>query len=183
MDTLLAQARPQLERWGVAPAQANVLEQLAKAIPVLSIILTLIISLSGISNGNVPTAPALEQVRTDVVNRINEVRPSHGLGPVGIDTELHSNAQAIAVRNANAGTEEPVPDPEGNLVVLQMNLPYSQLDATRIVDTFVNSPAHAELLFAPDYEGVGVGIANKGDHAWVVVQFTVPAPNSVESIE
>ncbi|BAU96851.1 hypothetical protein N24_2589 [Corynebacterium suranareeae] len=183
MEGLAAQARALLEKWGVAPTHAQFIESIAKAIPILSILLTLIVTLNGISTGKAPESPALSQVRTDVVNKINNVRGGEGLLILTADLNLHTAAQEIAERNAEAGTEEEVPDPEGNLVVLQQNLPYADANADTIVDRFLASPAHAELLLANDYEAVGVGVAYKGDHAWVVVQFTVPALESVESTE
>lgn len=183
METLAAQARTLLEKWGVAPTHASFVESIAKAIPILSILLTLIVTLNGISSGNPVQPPALEQVRTDVVNKINYERSQQGLVSIIPELDLHTAAQTIAQRNADSNSEESVPDPEGNLVVLQQNLPYANANADTIVDRFLNSPDHAELLLANDYEAIGVGVAYKGDHAWIVVEFTELPGDSVESTE
>lgn len=183
METLAAQARTLLEKWGVAPTHASFVESIAKAIPILSVLLTLIVTANGISSGNVPESPALSQVRTDVITKINYERTEKGLVVLTTDLELHKAAQAIAERNADANSEESVPDPEGNLVVLQQNLPYANANADTIVDRFLNSPDHAKLLLANDYEAIGVGVAYKGDHAWIVVEFTELPGDSVESTE
>ncbi|ALP50932.1 CAP domain-containing protein [Corynebacterium glutamicum] len=183
MEALAAQARTLLERWGVAPTHASFVESIAKAIPILSILLTLIVTVNGISSGNPVQPPALEQVRTDVVNKINYERGNEGLLTLSPELELHTAAQAIAQRNADTISEEDVPDPEGNLVVLQQNLPYANTNADTIVDRFLNSPKHAKLLLANNYEAIGVGVAYKDDRAWIVVEFTQLAGDSVESTE
>lgn len=183
MEALAAQARTLLERWGVAPTHASFVESIAKAIPILSILLTLIVTLNGISSGNPVQPPALEQVRTDVVNKINYERNQKSLVSISPELELHTAAQTIAQRNADSKSEESVPDPEGNLVVLQQNLPYSNTNADTIVDRFLNSEEHAELILADKYDAIGVGVAYKDERAWIVVEFTEPAGDSVESTE
>lgn len=183
MEALAAQARTQLEKWGVAPTHASFVESIAKAIPILSILLTLIVTLSGISSGNPIQPPALEQIRTDVVNKINYERGNEGLLMLSPELKLHTAAQAIAQRNADTISEKDVPDPEGNLVVLQQNLPYANTNADTIVDRFLNSEEHAELILADKYDAIGVGVAYKDERAWIVVEFTEPAGDSVESTE
>ncbi|ANE04728.1 CAP domain-containing protein [Corynebacterium crudilactis] len=181
MEGLAAQARVLLEKWGMAPTHASFIESIAKAIPILSILLTLIITLNGISTGTAPQPPALAQVRTDILNKINYERNQQGLVGIAPEIPLHDAAQQIAQGNADSGVEGTIPDPEGNLVVLQMHLPYAEANADTIIDRFLASPEHADLLLAKDYEAIGIGVAYKNDLSWVVVQFTEPALDSVES--
>ncbi|MFP7364169.1 CAP domain-containing protein [Corynebacterium callunae] len=181
MYGLDTQVRTWLQQFGVAPSYAEIISSLARAIPILSILLTAIIGFNAASNGNPSQSPVLDQLRTDVINKINYERSPHGLIPLTPEVNLHSAAQKEAEENAATKTEGPVADPEGNLVVLQINMPYAQANADYIVDTLLASPAHRDVLLTPIYEAIGVGASYSGDHVWVVVEFTISATNSVES--
>lgn len=169
-----AQIRTRLSRLGLAPSPRSWLDSIAKSIPILSMLLTALLSFGNSSSDNPLPITPLEQVRTDVVNKINYERSNLSfLQPLSPDLDLHHSAQEVAQRNADTQSEGEVPDPQGNLVVLQMHMSYAETNANSIVSTFLNSPAHRVLLLADDYDAIGVGIAHHGTQAWVVVQFTV----------
>ncbi|AGG67542.1 CAP domain-containing protein [Corynebacterium callunae] len=180
MQNLENQVRTWLQQFGVQPSQADIISSLSRAIPILSILLTAILSFNAISSGNTSQAPQLDQLRTDVIAKINYERNQQGLLSITPGVDLHNAAQKEAEENAATGTEGPVADPAEDLVVLQINMPYGQANADYIVDTLLASPAHRDLLLAPSYQAVGVGAAYKGDRVWVVVEFTINATNSVE---
>lgn len=181
MEALAAQARTLLEKWGVAPSHASFVESIAKAIPILSILLTLIVTLNGISSGNVPKSPELSQVRTDVFNKINNVRGT--ANEVQLDLELNEAAQTLAQKNADSNSSKNTPEREDNLAILQQYLPYSDANAETIVNRFLDSPEHAGPLLEKRNETIGVGVAYNGNRVWVVVEFTVAPADSVESTE
>lgn len=181
MEALAAQARTLLEKRGVAPSHASFVESIAKAIPILSILLTLIVTLNGISSGNVPKSPELSQVRTDVFNKINNVRGT--ANEVQLDLELNEAAQTLAQKNADSNSSENTPEREDNLEILQQYLPYSDANAETIVNRFLDSPEHAGRLLEKRNETIGVGVAYNGNRVWVVVEFTLAPADSVESTE
>ena len=79
MQNLENQVRTWLQQFGVQPSQADIISSLSRAIPILSILLTAILSFNAISSGNTSQAPQLDQLRTDVIAKINYDRIQQGL--------------------------------------------------------------------------------------------------------
>ncbi|WP_080796497.1 CAP domain-containing protein [Corynebacterium pacaense] len=151
---------------------ANAIETLSRLIPLLSIILTAVLSLapflSGLSSGNPgePVGVTEERMRTDLLTGIQYQR---GFAGPELDLERHAAAQTWAERNAASGSEENSPE---DIAMVQAHLPSNEADAGAFLGLWMGSQPHAAVLLDPDNTRVGIGVASNNGITYAVVQFT-----------
>jgi len=110
----------------------------------------------------------------DYVGRINGLRASVGVQSLQVDGELTAAAQACAQRMAATNTLSHSPDITSGITQAWLkvgeNVGVGPDDAT-IFAAFVASPHHYANLVDPDFNRVGVGVANGGGRQWTCHRF------------
>jgi uncharacterized protein YkwD len=120
------------------------------------------------------TAGAADGRTSDYVSRINGLRSSVGVSTLQIDGELTAIAQTCAQRMASTNTLSHSPDITSGItepwLKLGENVGVGPDDPT-IFAAFVASPHHYENMVDPDFDRVGVGVADGGGRQWTCQRF------------
>ncbi len=111
------------------------------------------------------------------VDKINDLRSEHGLGPLAVDAELVAGARDWTERLRSDGALSHAPDLSVGVTSYWLKLgenvgvaPKDQLDA--LFDAFVASPDHYANLIDPDFTYVGVGVLYDDDgRMWTTHRF------------
>lgn len=123
--------------------------------------------------GYVPPGPdvqlQLEQIRTDLMQAVLELRHREGVPPVVMDARLQIHAQDWAERTAVLGREEPSP---ANVAMVQANLPLEGASGYAILEQWLQSEPHTAVLLDPAHVNRGVGLAVGHGRVWAVVQLS-----------
>ena len=112
------------------------------------------------------TQPTIDEIREEMIERINQVRREHGVSELIVNQSLMNAAQECSARHYtshhNREECEAVADagyPHGfgsNLTVL-VGTGMSSI-AEKAVTNWENSPGHLETMVDADYEEIGVGV-------------------------
>ncbi len=166
-------------------ANGNLVDSLARAIPILSIILTLFITLSPIISGmsssedpddgsNPPIVLPVEntQMRLDLLQAINVHRPQHGAVPAEFDAELYASAQRKANQNAASGGFDIAAFDTTNIVLLQARQDSSIASVDNFMEMWMSDYHNFQALMDPDNHSIGIGVAMAEGKTYAVVQFT-----------
>ncbi len=128
-----------------------------------------------------PTPVSLPQLRTDIVQMVNEIRLTKNLKPLHYNQLLENSAQAYAERMANEGFFGHV-SPDGQTLkdrvgatgyydrsfsddcncvkgfTLGENLARGQKTAQEVMDAWMKSPDHRAAILNADYTDIGIGV-------------------------
>ena len=129
------------------------------------------------------TSVAADGRAGDYVGRINSLRSSVGVSSLQADAELTAAAQACAQRMASTNTLSHSPDITSGIsqhwLKVGENVGVGP-DNSTIFAAFVASPHHYENLVDPDFNRIGVGVADGGGRQWTCHRFMqiggAPAP-------
>ena len=129
------------------------------------------------------TSGAADGRAGDYVGRINSLRASVGVSSLQADGELTAAAQACAQRMASTNTLSHSPDITSGIsqhwLKVGENVGVGP-DNSTIFAAFVASPHHYENLVDPDFNRVGVGVADGAGRQWTCHRFMqiggAPAP-------
>ena len=116
-----------------------------------------------------PSLPAadLDEVRTEMVEQINEVRMEHGAQFLRIDDSLMAAAQECADRHytwhhnreeCEAVANHGYPNGFGSNLTVFTGCAVEHV-AAQAAKNWVNSPGHLKTMVAPDADSIGVGVA------------------------
>ena len=129
------------------------------------------------------TSGAADGRAGDYVGRINSLRSSVGVSSLQADGELTAAAQACAQRMASTNTLSHSPDITSGISQQWLKVGENVgvgPDNSTIFAAFVASPHHYENLVDPDFNRVGVGVADGGGRQWTCHRFMqiggAPAP-------
>jgi uncharacterized protein YkwD len=120
------------------------------------------------------TAGAADGRASDYVSRINSLRGSVGATSLQVDGELTAAAQACAQRMAATNTLSHSPDITSGITQQWLKVGENVgvgPDNPTIFAAFVASPHHYENLVDPDFNRVGVGVADGGGRQWTCHRF------------
>lgn len=123
--------------------------------------------------------------RLEMLAMINAVRQKQGLNPVQLDTALCQAAQVraeecVTVMDANHtrpdGRQGPsiVEDIKFPCTTAGENIAAGQTSVEEVMNRWINSPLHWEVLTYPDFTKVGLGLyyIDGGNHYYWVQLFT-----------
>jgi hypothetical protein len=122
-----------------------------------------------------PMARATPSQEQEFVARINAERTARGLRAVVARADLTSVARRWSAAMAQAGaiSHDPnLPDEVASWTILGDTVG-SGYQVAAIHQAFMNSAVHRAVILRPDYNQVGVGIANAGDVIWVTQIFAL----------
>lgn len=111
----------------------------------------------------------LNTIQTDLMQAVLELRHNDGVPPVVIDAELQIDAQHWAERNAVLGREDNSP---ANVAMVQAHLPLEQASGHAVLEQWLHSEQHAEVLIDDAHAWRGVGVAYGHGQVWAVLQFS-----------
>ncbi|WJY93007.1 hypothetical protein CFAEC_11005 [Corynebacterium faecale] len=160
-------------------ANGNPVETLSRLVPVLSVVLTLIITVATVLTGlddsddAGPDEPPIvvpvvnEQMRTDLVRAINY----HRIVPASFNLELHASAQEKATDNATGGRLGTATAAESQIVMLQARQSTDIASVDGFLTMWMEDYPNYEVLMHEDNESFGVGIAEANGQTYAVVQF------------
>ena len=124
--------------------------------------------------GAAPAAHAADPgAEADFANRVNALRASHGLAPVGLHSVLTAKAEGWAQHMADTGCLCHSNLPDGVTVgwrKLGENIGRGPSVAS-IHDALVNSPLHYANMVDPSFHWIGVGVAYGGGLMYVAEVF------------
>ena len=133
--------------------------------------------------------PTVDEIREEMIERINQVRREHGVSELIINQSLMNAAQECSARHYtshhNREECEAVADagyPHGfgsNLTVL-VGTGISSI-AEKAVTNWENSPGHLETMVDADYEEIGVGVTI--DNGRIFCYMFAGAPGSYNPYE
>ena len=166
-----SQIRAAVRRLGIT--NSNVVESLSNLVPILSVLLTLVITVATVltglddTDGDVPQPVVNEQMRTDLLRAINYHRDI----PVDFDLELHASAQRQAAINATAGGHDVAAADSGRILMLQARQDTNIATVDNFLDLWMHSHPNYTALMHPDNREIGIGIAEAAGTTYAVVQF------------
>lgn len=108
----------------------------------------------------------LDQVRQDIINRVNEIRTQNGLTELSVNQALMSAAQECANRKytwhhnreeCEAVANEGYPYGFGSNLTVFTSAAVSDI-AQRAVNNWVNSPGHYQAMLKESSDSIGVGV-------------------------
>lgn len=117
----------------------------------------------------------LETIKTDINAGIKSLRDSEfeyshtAVGPVVMDLDLQRLAQQKAESNAVEGRE---PGLDRNVAMVQAHMPAKNASGRALLQQWLDSNAHSEVLVDPRHTFYGIGAAYSDDFVWVVVLFS-----------
>lgn len=133
-----------------------------------------------------PTTPAAAAGgdTADYLARVNSLRASVGVGPLTLDPNLSSLAQAWAQHMADAGAISHAPDLSAGVTSAWTKLGEnvgSGPDTAHIFNAFVKSAGHYANLVDPAFTNIGIGVVWVGNTQYTVHRFmaaggVAPAP-------
>lgn len=170
-------------------ANGNFVESLTRALPIMSVLLTAIITigtiLSGLDDSSdtgggtdeppiiAPAEPvANEEMRTGLLRAINYYRSQQGNQPASFDIALHANAQRQAVENARSGGFLTLNSQEQRILMLQAREDTSIASVDSFMAGWMKDGANSNAMMHPGNEELGIGIAELNGQTFAVVQFT-----------
>lgn len=119
-------------------------------------------------------SPTNQELRQEMVRRINQVREEHGAATLAVDQDLMDAAQDCSAQmftshhnRAECETVAASGYPHGfgsNLTVFTVT--YQERIPEKAVANWSNSPGHLETMTDPDCDAVGVGITVSNDRAF-----------------
>lgn len=130
-----------------------------------------------------PLTDEAKTFQTEILDATNALRKENGQGDLTLDSKLTWAAQARAEEIAESGRFEHV-RPDGSSVEtvvefdgpssfgenLHRNKGYGAQTAQIAMDRFTNSPEHYQNLVGPDYNYIGIGIAQDAEGRWIICQ-------------
>lgn len=175
MRNLDSQLKAAMGRIGIT--NGNVVDSLSNLVPILSVLLTLVITVAtvlaglddseGDTDGDTPQPVVNEQMRTDLLRAINYHRDI----PVDFDLELHASAQRQATQNATAGGHDMATTAAGRILMLQAQQDTGKATVDNFLELWMDSHPNYTALMHPDNREIGIGIAEFTGTTYAVVQF------------
>lgn len=171
MRDLDSQIRAAIHRLGIT--NGTVVDSLSNLVPILSVLLTLVITVATVltglddSDGDTPQPVVNEQMRTDLLRAINYHRDI----PVDFDLELHVSAQRQAVVNATAGDNDVATADSGHILMLQAYQHTDRASVDDFLELWRQYRLNYDALMHPDNREIGVGVAEATGTTYAVVQF------------
>lgn len=175
MRDLNSQIKAATRRFGTT--NGTVVDSLTNLVPILSVLLTLVITVAtvltglddsaGDADGDTPQPVVNEQMRTDLLRAINYHRDI----PVDFDLELHASAQRQAVVNATAGGNNAATTDSGRILMLQAHQDTSSASVDDFLELWNQDHPNYDALMHPDNREIGVGVAEAAGTTYAVVQF------------
>ena len=171
MRDLNSQIKAATRRLGIT--NGTVVDSLSNLVPILSVLLTLVITVATVltglddSDGDTPQPVVNEQMRTDLLRAINYHRDI----PVDFDLELHASAQRQAVVNAIGGGPTQATADSGRILMLQAHQDTSSASVDDFLELWNQDHPNYDALMHPDNREIGVGVAETAGTTYAVVQF------------
>lgn len=161
----------------------------ATTIATLLLAALVIPSAAGASMAGSPTAaragvataalPAPDAAAARFVELVNALRTSKGLGPLAVDGELTTQANAWAATMASAGrifhTSDMSVGITSSWAKLGENVGVGG-DVDQLFQAFVDSPTHYDNLVDPEFTLVGIGVVVTADRIYTAHRFMAIAP-------
>ena len=124
-----------------------------------------------------PSSPTIQRL----FDRVNSDRTANGFGPLSWNPQLtclaqdHSNTMASTLNFAHRDLSVTINQPDyAGYTALAENIlvgPQS-MTADAIEDAFMNSPGHRANILSPNFDSVGVALANSSDgRVWITQNF------------
>lgn len=163
-------------------ANGNMVDTLSRLVPVLSVLLTLIITVGTVLTGLddsadvepdeppivAPVVPvANEQMRSDLLRAINY----HRIVPASFDLELYASAQKKAVENATEGHMDIAATGGNRILMLQARQSTDIASVDGFLSLWMDNEDNYEALMHPDNDTIGIGVAEANGQTFAVVQF------------
>ena len=171
-------------------ANGNFVDSLSRALPIMSVLLTLILTIATVVTGGddpdqsdsgtgdeppvvSPVTPVENaQLRTDLQLAINLQRSLKGQLNADFNADLRTSAQAKAMENATAGSLSPQSPGEEKILLLQARQDTAVATADNFINLWAGDEANYNALMHEDNDTMGVGVAETGGVTYAVVQFT-----------
>jgi len=143
-------------------------------------LLAILLGIAGLALAAGPASADTGSEEMAFVQKLNELRSSHGLAPLATKGELFDVARAWSGRMAGAGNISHNPDlvnqVPSNWMRVGENVGMGP-DVQLLHDAFVASPLHFKNMIDPDFESVGVGVVHgAGGIIFVTVNFMKAKP-------
>lgn len=158
------------------------MNKLLKRIMVAAMVITVFMGFS--INALAAAKANTEVINEEMLNKINELRATHDLPALNVDTDLVSYAQ-IRANEITKKFSHTRPDGTEGLDIIPLSKNYAGenlswhvmdqgVDAT-VEGTFtalVNSPSHLENMIAPEYTKIGIASVEFNGRMYVAYMFS-----------
>ena len=171
MRDLDSQIRAAIRRLGIT--NGTVVDSLSNLVPILSVLLTLVITVATVltglddSDGDTPQPVVNEQMRSDLLRAINY----HRIVPASFDLELYASAQKKAVENATEGHMDTAATGGNRILMLQARQNTDIASVDGFLSLWMDNEDNYDALMHPDNREIGVGVAEAAGTTYAVVQF------------